>query len=429
MPWPSSATDSSISCASPSATTVIVPPSSVYRCAFEIRLTSTWRTRTGSASALGRPGGRSRTSLWSLASTRGPISVATSSISPARSNRRAWISIRPASSRATSSRSFTSSTRRSVLWSTTSTNSRSRSPSACDRPSSSTNPLIEVSGLRSSCEAVATKSLFIRSRRARSDTSRMVHTRPAPRAGGQPAGGGRQRAAVDLDRHVPGQPLLGLGQRAVVGVGVGADGQAGHELRRARVGRGHEPVAVGDHQGVAEALDRQRQAGPLGLEAHLRLLEALGHLVERGVQLLDLARPAGLDALVEIAARKPAGGLHQLVERAPDRPRQRDHQADGAQQRQQPGATGDQRGRARVVARLRAGLRAPVDLAGGQRGLGPLAPGQRPARAPAHARRGRLREPRLRRTIRSWPATAPSTRRRLAGSSAASARARRARSR
>ena len=104
--------------------------------------------------------------------------------------------------------------------------------------------------------------------------------------------------------------------------------------------------------------------------AHLGLLQLLGHLVERSVQLLDLARAARLHALVQVAGGQPAGGLHQLVQRAPDGAGQRHHQAHGAQQRQQPRATRDQRGRAGVVARLGAGASARrVDLAGAQRGL------------------------------------------------------------
>ena len=54
--------------------------------------------------------------------------------------------------------------------------------------SSSMKPLIDVSGLRSSCDAVATKSLLACSRRARSVMSRSVHTTP-------PSGPAR-RAAV-----------------------------------------------------------------------------------------------------------------------------------------------------------------------------------------------------------------------------------------
>ena len=118
----------------------------------------------------------------------------------------------------------------------------------------------------------------------------MVHTSPAPRAAGSRPAVAASDAAADLDRHVAGQAQLGLGQRAVARVGVGARGQAGHQLRGARVGRGDHALLVGDHQGVAQALDGQRQAGALGLEPDLGLLELLGHLVERGVELLDLAR-------------------------------------------------------------------------------------------------------------------------------------------
>jgi len=48
-----------------------------------------------------------------------------------------------------------------------------------ERCRSSTKPLIEVSGLRSSCEAVATNSLLARSNRARSVVSRTVQTTPS----------------------------------------------------------------------------------------------------------------------------------------------------------------------------------------------------------------------------------------------------------
>ena len=60
-----------------------------------------------------------------------------------------------------------------------STNSRWRADiEPGERSSNSTNPLIDVSGLRSSCDAVATNSLLARSSRARSVVSRIVHTIP-----------------------------------------------------------------------------------------------------------------------------------------------------------------------------------------------------------------------------------------------------------
>ena len=106
---------------------------------------------------------------WSFSRTR--FNIARASIA------RRLISTRSASIRATSSRSLTSSVRRSVDFSTMSTNSRCRAdiPSG-ERCSSSTKPLIDVRGLRSSCEAVATNSLLARSSRARSVVSRTVHT-------------------------------------------------------------------------------------------------------------------------------------------------------------------------------------------------------------------------------------------------------------
>ncbi len=72
-----------------------------------------------------------------------------------------------------------------------------------ERWSSSTKPLMEVSGLRSSCEAVATNSLFARSSRARSVVSRTVQTN-AVRLVGEHRGGHGERAALVLDDRLAG---------------------------------------------------------------------------------------------------------------------------------------------------------------------------------------------------------------------------------
>ncbi len=159
---------------------MIVPCPPVYMCAFVSRFVTICRTRAGSASAGGRGSEISTTRRWPFSSTRGCMSAATSSTVVRRSQLRGEISNWPDSIRATSSRSLTRSTSRSVDCSAIWMNSCWRDVrfSFSVDCSSSMKPLIEVSGLRSSCDAVATKSLLACSRRARSVMSRSVHTTP-----------------------------------------------------------------------------------------------------------------------------------------------------------------------------------------------------------------------------------------------------------
>ncbi len=180
IPRPVSDTVSTIECSSASRPTAICPRGGVYKWAFVIRFVAIWRRRAGSASAGGRSRGSCSSNSCALSAMRGSIRVATSRTASTTSVDRRWISNCPASMRATSSRSFTRSTSRFVESRITSTNSRCFASSPSDRDRSSTNPLIDVSGLRSSCEAVATNSDFSRSSRARSEMSRIVQTAPPP---------------------------------------------------------------------------------------------------------------------------------------------------------------------------------------------------------------------------------------------------------
>ena len=173
----------------------------------------------------------------------------------------AMISTLSASIRATSSRSLTSSTSLSVERRTMSMNSRWRSDMFSGlRSSSSTNPLIEVSGLRSSCEAVATNSLLARSRRARSVMSRTVQTTPS--SGAEPRGGDGQRCV-----HRARSPSRSSSatsqrrQRAAFAVDLLAAAEARGRARR-RGGWWSRSCSsrLGDDQRVAQALDRHRQA-------------------------------------------------------------------------------------------------------------------------------------------------------------------------
>ncbi len=156
-----------------------------------MRFVTIWRTRAGSASAGGRGSEICRSRRWRFSSSRACMSAATSSTVDRRSTLRAWISNWPDSIRAMSSRSLTRSTSRSVDCRTIRMNSCWRSVrfSLFVDSSSSMKPLIDVSGLRSSCEAVATKSLLACSRRARSVMSRSVQTTP-------PSGPARRAAVI-----------------------------------------------------------------------------------------------------------------------------------------------------------------------------------------------------------------------------------------
>ena len=119
-----------------------------------------------------------------------------------------------------------------------STNSRWRSDMfSGERSSSSTNPLIDVSGLRSSCDAVATNSLLARSSRARSLMSRTVHTTPSDSLPSGAAVTASVRSSCSID-GLSTQRLVERRERAVVVVDFVADRQLGHELGGARVDGG-----------------------------------------------------------------------------------------------------------------------------------------------------------------------------------------------
>ena len=146
-----------------------------------------------------------------------------------------------------------------------STNSRWRSVMfSGERSSSSTNPLIEVSGLRSSCDAVATNSDLARSSRARSVMSRTVQTTPSESL--PSCRGGDRRACVRRARRPsPRASASSSGGSGLPGASIASAGdELGHELGRARVDGGdRDRVGLGHDQRVAEALDRDRE--PLAL--------------------------------------------------------------------------------------------------------------------------------------------------------------------
>ncbi len=244
MPWPSSATDSSTSWPSPSAITVIVPPSSVYWCALEIRFTRIWRTRTGSARTLGSPGGRSSTRRWSFSSTRGPISTATSSITAGQVEQ-AGVDLHPAGLQPGHVQQVVHQLHQPVGALQHHVHELALAVAQGLRPPQQLHEALDrgqraAQLVRGGGHEVALHPL---QPRPLGDVADGPHqARAAGR--GQAAGGGRQRPAADLDRHVAGQAQLGLGQRAVARVGVDARGQAGHQLGGARVGRGHHALLV-----------------------------------------------------------------------------------------------------------------------------------------------------------------------------------------
>ena len=139
-----------------------------------------------------------------------------------------------------------------------------RGPS--ERASSSTKPLIEVSGLRSSCEAVATNSLFSRSRRARSEMSRIVQTTPSPSRPSR--GGDGERAVVAVDDRPRSRAPPRAAAAATRAPCDCPPARARAPAPRARgLTAATVPVVVADDQRVAEALDRHGEPPALGLDA------------------------------------------------------------------------------------------------------------------------------------------------------------------
>ena len=327
------------------------------------RFVAIWRTRAGSASAGGRSRGSCRSSSCDLSAIRGSISVATSRTASTTSVGRRWISNCPASMRATSSRSLTRSTSRFVERRITSRNSRCFSSSPSERDKSSTKPLIDVSGLRSSCDAVATNSDLSRSSRARSEMSRIVHTMPSPSISA--AVTARMRSSTSTrtsPRSASSRP--GSGESAP---SAGTPGSSdGHELARARVDRRDRAVRLADDQRVAEALDRDREPLALLEEPPVRRVELPGHRVEGLGQVPQLPRPGRLDAAFQVTAGELPGGAHELVERPSHRRHEQRDQRRRAQERGQPGDRRRDHRRARVVVGLVARLVAALGLARGQ---------------------------------------------------------------
>jgi len=170
MPMPSSRTATRTLPSHTPAETVTAPPSGEYFVAFEIRLRSVWRRRSGSALTTRSPPERSVTKQWdSLVCSN--ISTA-SSISRAREVGSKWYSILPDSMRCTSRKSSISFPSRFVSVITISRKRRRSSVSKSRSSSSSTKPRMLVSGVRSSWLTVETRSSFSRSSSLRSVMSR-----------------------------------------------------------------------------------------------------------------------------------------------------------------------------------------------------------------------------------------------------------------
>ena len=163
---------------------------------------------------------------------------------------------------------------------------RASGSSAAPAASVSATPTIAATGVRSSCEALATKSRRRRSRRLGSVTS--MSTTTAWRAARSPSGshGRQQRAPGEL--HLA-RDRLSRGERRFDGVA-----QLGHARR----------VADGAPLGVAAEADRARE-GRIGDgdDAVLHQRHALGHAVEDGAQLVPLAAQL-LDARGQLVAQR-----------------------------------------------------------------------------------------------------------------------------
>ena len=257
-------------------------------------------------------------------------------------------------------------------------NSRWRSDMPSEEcSSSSTKPLIEVNGLRSSCEAVATNSLLARSSRARSLMSRTVHTMPAWALPSRAAVTASERPPV-LDPGLLGECRRLAWERAVLAVDQATDGQLGHELGGARVhGGDHARSRLGDDQRVAQALDGHGQAPALLLDAVLRGGQVLAHRVERAGQVLELARTGRLDALLELALGQAVGGVDEVVEGTAHRPDEHRDQRERAGQGQHAGDDDQQQRAAGVGSGLLSRLGLACGLAGLERGGEAAGPGER----------------------------------------------------
>jgi len=94
------------------------------------------------------------------------------------------------------------------------------------------------------------------------------------------------------------------------------------QLLRARIHRDDHPIGVAADERVAQALDRDGEPLPLGLERSARGVEVGRHRVEALPQLAQLARPVGIEPRLEVASRDPPGRVHELVQRAAQAPDQ-----------------------------------------------------------------------------------------------------------
>ena len=208
-----------------------------------------------------------------------------------------------------------------------------------ERSSSSTKPLIDVSGLRSSCEAVATNSLLARSSRARSLMSRTVHTTPSDSLPERAAVTARV-AVVVLDHGLPAQRLVDSdGSGTVVVVDVVADHQLRQELGDARVDGGDlRRARLGDDQRVPEALDRDCEPSPLSSSCGVGADQVVAHGVERRAEVLQLPRACRLHARLERACDQASGGAFTSASSGAASPRtSHGDQGERADQREQAG--------------------------------------------------------------------------------------------
>ena len=311
------------------------------------RLVTIWRIRAGSASARRqRPAAGRGRARWPRPSSRGSISAATSrTTSPEVARARVDLDP-PRLDRATSSRSLTRSTSRfGATAGSPRANSRCFASSPSERASSSTKPLIDVSGLRSSCEAVATNSVFSRSSRARSEMSRTVQTTPSPSISAAVTASDAVVVALDA-RPRRASASLQRRQRASGAWRLLARLELGDQLARARVDRATRAVGVGRRPARRRgSRPSPRAGGAPPRPALARGLELPGHRVERVAELAQLARarraPRGSSRSPPASlprSRRPgrrAGGA--------SRPEQRDqrHRAD---QRERSPASGDDHG-------------------------------------------------------------------------------------
>src|SRR2546428_606712 len=250
-------------------------PGGEYFTALETRLVRMRSRASGSASTGGSAGAQS-TTIVSATPRRKRSAVATSAASTATGTR--WsVGSRPRSMRERSSRSLTIRPRRAASARMIPAIRRTSSGASERAARISLNPWSAVSGVRSSCEATATKADFARSSSSRRRVA-LATLRPGAargsrlsgRGGRAPGGGrgGRRARQCPLDRQnglVPRPlPARARGERAAEGPSARDDGA------------GHEP------------LDRlRREPRALDLEKHDRRIEA-----ERGPGAQRAAEPA-----------------------------------------------------------------------------------------------------------------------------------------